>query len=106
MHTLPVTLNNVRVEEKAGYLYDIEVVPQFVQIRTQITDPKALPDGLSTEALTFPASTEIQEREVGLTPIEGITAVGSPKVRVRLVPRKKPSTSNAGTGAKAEEVST
>lgn len=94
IHSLPVVLNNIKVEEKAGYAYDIEVVPQFVQVRTAAGEEK-LPDGLATEILRFPASSEVQEREVGLSLGDGMTAVGSDKVKVRLLPRKKaPKTTN------------
>jgi YbbR domain-containing protein len=102
IHSLPVILSNVRVEEKAGYAYDLEVVPQFVQVRTQIRDRQGLPEGLTTEKLSFPATSEVQEREVGLTLQDGMTAVGSGKVKVRLLPRKRAS---GGTTSEASDVS-
>lgn len=95
IHSLPVILNNIKVEEKAGYAYDIEVTPQFVQVRTQVRDRKALPDGLATENLSFPPTSEILEKEVGLSLVDGMTAVGNSKVKVRLLPRKKTPNSNA-----------
>jgi YbbR domain-containing protein len=95
IHSLPVILNNIKVEEKAGYTYDIEVIPQFVQVRTQVRDRKGLPDGLATENLSFPPTSEILEREVGLSLVDGMTAVGNSKVKVRLLPRKKTPNSNA-----------
>lgn len=98
IHSLPVILNNVKVERKAGYSYDIEVIPQFVQVRTQVRDPKGLPEGLTTENVNFAATSEIQEREVGLTLQNGMTAVGSNKVKVRLLPRKRSPEGNATDG--------
>jgi YbbR domain-containing protein len=95
IHSLPVILNNITVEEKAGYAYDIEVVPQFIQVRTQVRDRKALPDGLATETVSFPPSSEILEREVALRSVDGLTTVGNNKVKVRLLPRKKAPASNA-----------
>jgi YbbR domain-containing protein len=106
IHTLPVILNNVKVEEKAGFSYDIEVEPQFVQVRTQIQDPNKLPDGVATEDVRFAASSEVQEREVSLSHVEGITTMGTQKVKLRLVPRKKPPSGGPETGADSEEVST
>ena len=106
IHTLPVTLDNVKVEEQAGYSYEIEVVPQYVQVRTAIQERNALPKGMATEELRFPASTEVIEREVGLSPLKGITAVGSQKVKIRLVPRKKSPSTNSESGSDGEEVST
>lgn len=101
IHSLPVILNNIKVDEKAGYSYDIEVVPQFVQVRTAASDLK-LPDGLSTKSLRFPATNVVQEREVDLSLTEGMTAVGSNKVKVRLLPRKKPTTRNASEDEDSE----
>jgi YbbR domain-containing protein len=89
IHSLPVILSNIKVEEKPGYAYDIEVVPQFVQVRTQLRDRKGLPEGLATESLQFAATSEVQEREVGLALQSGMTPVGPSKVKVRLVPRRK-----------------
>ena len=103
VHSLPVILSNVKVEPKAGYLYDIEVVPQFVQVRTQIQDRSALPDGLTTEAISFPATTEIQEKDVALSPVDGLTAVSGDTVKVRLLPRKK--VSHQGNASSQREVS-
>ncbi len=94
IHTLPVTLENVRVDQKAGYSYKIEVEPQFVQVKAR--PQQALPAGLATESVRFAPSTEVQEKEVGFSPIKGLTTIGSPKVKVRLLPSKRPaSRSNA-----------
>lgn len=105
VHNLPVMLSNIKVQPRAGYSYDIEVVPSFVQVRSQVQDPKALPDGLATEAINFPASTEVQEREVALSLVEGLTPVGSKTVKVRLLPRKKGSGQGQGSLAPQREVS-
>ena len=101
IHSLPVILTNIKVDEKAGYSYDIQVVPQFVQVRTAASDLK-LPSGLATESLRFPATSVVQEREVHLFLTEGMTAVGSNKVKVRLLPRKKSSTRNGSVGEDSE----
>lgn len=104
VHSLPVILDNVKVEEKAGYSYDLEVVPQFVQVRSATRDKTTLPAGLTTENISFPATAEVQEREVTLAPVRGLTTVGNKTVKVRLVPRKKTRGSTSGDDA-APEVS-
>lgn len=93
IHTLPVTLENVRVDQKAGYSYKIEVEPQFVQVKAR--PQQTLPEGVATESVRFAPTAEVQVKEVGFSPIKGLTTIGNPKVKVRLLPRKKPA-SNAG----------
>ncbi len=86
VHTLPVTLDNVRVDQKEGYTYSLEIEPQFVQVRA--LGEQKLPAGLSTESVRFSASDEVQEREVGFTSVKGLTPVGSSRVKIRLLPHK------------------
>lgn len=95
IHTLPVTLENIRVDQKAGYTYKLEVEPQFVQVKA--LPQQKLPDGLATETVRFSPSTEVQEKEVGFSPTKGVTTIGTSKVKIRVLPRKT-SASN-GTGA-------
>lgn len=97
LHSLPVVLTNVRVEKNPSYSYDIEVVPQYVQVKTAIRERSALPDGMTTEAISFRGTSEVQEREVRLTAVEGLTLVGGPTVRLRLVPRPKAAESSEGS---------
>ena len=91
VYTLPVLLENVKVTGKAGYTYDIEVDPQFVQVRTEIQDRSQLPQGISTKDVRFDASAKVQERDIGLEAIEGLSIVGDKTVKLRVVPQKKAS---------------
>lgn len=89
LHALPVLLDDVTVERLPGYSYNLEVFPQFVQVRGSASDMKDLPVGLSTSELHFSHSSKRQEKEVGLIKIPGLTLVGNSIVKVRLTPVKQ-----------------
>lgn len=91
VHTLPVMLDNVRVDKRAGYDYTLEVEPQFVQVKAK--PQQKLPPGLTTETVRFPASTKVQEKVVGFVPVKGVTTIGRSTVKLRLLPRKLDSRS-------------
>ncbi len=89
VHNLPILLDNVKVEEREGFTFTLEVEPAFIQVRAESDDASKLPKGLKTVAVFFPSSVEPQEREVPLMPVDGLTNLGPSAVTLRLIPKEE-----------------
>lgn len=85
---LPVTLEKVKFGQVPGYTYTTEIEPQFVQVGSRLPEGEPEPTGLTTESYTFPASGKVQQKQLRLTPIEGIEFKGTREVTIRLIPTK------------------
>jgi YbbR domain-containing protein len=86
--TLAVALKNVKVVKERGYEYELDVSPEFVQISTGLTADK-LPESVQVKPYTFtPKGSRVQEVEVEIEPVQGLTLVGGTKVTLTLKPEK------------------
>jgi YbbR domain-containing protein len=84
LESLPVLIDNVKVNGQPGFRYKPEVEPQFVQVATTL-EASELPKGLQVSPITFdPKGTASEVVRVSLVPIEGVTFVGSDRVTITL----------------------
>ena len=94
LHTLPVLLDNVRVEGSDKFTYKIEVKPQFVQVNSRLLKTQALPLGLKTKELVINMASQSRTVEVSLESVEGLIPVGNGIVEIVVNPKKKVAPSN------------
>lgn len=88
LETLPVALKNVKVEKQAGYEYELDVSPEFVQVSTTLNADQ-LPESLQVKPYTFkPKGPGVQEVDVEIETAKGLTLVGGSKVTLTLRPEK------------------
>lgn len=88
MLNLPVALDKVKIAQVSGYSIKTEIVPELVLVGSRLPEGVEPPSNLSTESISFPASTKVQERVVKLTPVEGLEFKNTKTVVVRLTPTK------------------
>lgn len=88
LETLPVALKNVKVEKQDGYDYELDVSPEFVQVSTSLRADQ-IPENLQVKPYTFrPKGPAVQEADVELETVKGLTLVGGSTVSLTLRPRK------------------
>ena len=87
LESLPVLIDNVKVEGEPGYRYRPEVEPQFVQVARTIGG--AAPKGLQVTPIVFePKGGKTEVAQVKLLPVDGVTFVGSDLVTITLLATK------------------
>lgn len=89
LHTLPVLLDNVRVEGNEKFTYNIEVRPQFVQVNSRLPKSQSLPAGMKTKELVLAMGEEVRTARVLLEAVEGLAPVGDGSVEITVKPKKK-----------------
>lgn len=85
-----VSLENVRVENTAGWRSSIEVEPGFVTL--SLSKDQQPPDYVVTRPEVFSASTRVESREVPLEIPDGFEVIGERSVRLRVIPTRAEST--------------
>ncbi|GMU52755.1 MAG: hypothetical protein AMXMBFR33_19010 [Candidatus Xenobia bacterium] len=86
---VPVSVANVRVDQKPGVRYSIHVIPQFVSVRTGPGVRK--PDHVPTAVIDFGEVSEVTRRSVALTVPEGVVLVSDDIVEVEVTPVRVPT---------------
>lgn len=79
-----VSLQGVRVVRTPGWTTSLEVDPEFVTLR--VSRDQTPPDFITTRDEVFNATTKVESRLVPLDIPDGFEVIGSPSVRVRVVP--------------------
>jgi len=79
-----VSLQSVRVIRTPGWTASLEVEPEFVTLR--VSRDQQPPDFVITRDEVFNATTKVESRLVPLEIPDGFEVIGSPSVRVRVVP--------------------
>lgn len=100
LETFSVLSDNVKVNEKPGFKYKIQLDPQFIQMNTSL-DKDALPEGVQVKSVTIsPVNGQVKQVEVGLVEVEGLQPAARSTVKVTVIPikKKKKETERSNSG--------